>query len=70
MEDEGIEYDEAFKKANALVITGDMLTKACKDDEGLPDIKKGKKLAEWLAKPQIVFARTTPAQKLIIVKGC
>ena len=24
----------------------------------------------WLEKPRIVFARTTPAQKLIIVKGC
>jgi sodium/potassium-transporting ATPase subunit alpha len=23
-----------------------------------------------LTKPQIVFARTSPAQKLIIVKGC
>jgi len=31
--------------------------------------EKGKKLAEWLRKPQIVFARTTPAQKLMIVKG-
>jgi len=27
-------------------------------------------LAKWLEKPRIVFARTTPAQKLIIVKGC
>ena len=24
----------------------------------------------WLSKPQVVFARTTPAQKLIIVQGC
>ncbi len=60
-----------------------MLTEAMKEDEGLPESKltttlvlvlmylaeKGKKLAEWLRKPQIVFARTTPAQKLMIVKG-
>jgi len=47
-----------------------MLMEACKEDEGLPDSEKGKILADWLRKPQIVFARTTPAQKLIIVKGC
>ena len=51
MEDEGISYDEAFKKAKAVVITGDMLRQACKEDEGLPENKKGKKLASWLAKP-------------------
>jgi len=32
--------------------------------------EQGKALARWLNKPKIVFARTTPAQKLIIVKGC
>ncbi len=47
-----------------------MLTKAAADDEGLPDNQKGKTLEKWLKKPQIVFARTSPAQKLYIVKGC
>ena len=47
-----------------------MLTKAYQEDEGLPENKKGKKLEKWLQKPQIVFARTSPAQKLYIVKGC
>mgnify|MGYP000851143681 FL=1 len=32
--------------------------------------ERGKKIATWLSKPQLVFARTTPAQKLIIVQGC
>lgn len=32
MEDEHISYDEAFKKAKAIVITGDMLMEACKAD--------------------------------------
>jgi len=27
-------------------------------------------MAKWLSKKQIVFARTSPAQKLIIVKAC
>jgi magnesium-transporting ATPase (P-type) len=26
-------------------------------------------MSKWLTKTQIVFARTSPAQKLIIVKG-
>ena len=38
-----------------------MLMEACKADEGLPEGEKGKQLAEWLRKDQIVFARTTPA---------
>ena len=40
------------------------------EDEGLPESEQGKKLERWLTKAQIVFARTTPAQKLIIVKAC
>lgn len=40
------------------------------EDEGLPESEQGKKLHKWLSKKEIVFARTSPAQKLIIVKGC
>ena len=69
-EEEGIPYEEAVEKATAIVINGDMLTKAAAEDEGLPESEKGKKLEKWLKKPQIVFARTSPAQKLYIVKGC
>jgi sodium/potassium-transporting ATPase subunit alpha len=47
-----------------------MLTKMALDDEGLPDSEQGKMLSRWLSKDQIVFARTSPAQKLVIVKGC
>ena len=47
-----------------------MLTKASKEDEGLPESEQGKTLEKWLKKPQIVFARTSPAQKLYIVRGC
>lgn len=69
-EEEGIPYEQALEKADAIVINGDMLTKAAAEDEGLPESEKGKKLERWLKKPQIVFARTSPAQKLYIVKGC
>ena len=67
MVDKGKPREEALKQAKAIVITGTMLMEACKEDEGLPDSEKGKILADWLRKPQIVFARTTPAQKLILV---
>ena len=40
-----------MKKANAIVIHGDMLTEALREDEGLPEAEKGKKLASWLMKP-------------------
>lgn len=40
------------------------------DDEGLPESEKGRLLTEWVSKPQVVFARTSPAQKLIIVAAC
>lgn len=56
--------------SNAIVIHGDDLTKMSLEDEGLPESEQGKKLSAWLSKDQIVFARTSPAQKLIIVKGC
>jgi sodium/potassium-transporting ATPase subunit alpha len=66
----GCSYEEAVEKARAIVVNGEMLTKAIAEDEGLPENKKGKKLEKWLLKPQIVFARTSPSQKLYIVKGC
>ena len=69
-EETGMPYDLAVEQSEAIVINGDMLTKAATEDEGLPETEKGKKLERWLKKPQIVFARTSPAQKLYIVKGC
>lgn len=55
-EEQGCSYEEAIEQADAIVINGAMLTKAAADDEGLPDNQKGKILAKWLKKPQIVFA--------------
>lgn len=62
--------EEAQDRAEAIVVNGDMLNEASNEDEGLPENQKGKKLERWLKKEQIVFARTSPAQKLYIVQGC
>lgn len=69
-EETGMSYGTAVENSNAIVINDDMLTQAALEDDGLPESEKGKKLEKWLKKPQIVFARTSPAQKLYIVKGC
>lgn len=66
----GIDLAEATAKSEAIVINGDMLTKAEIDERGLPENEQGKQLENWLKKEQIVFARTSPEQKLYIVKGC
>jgi len=34
------------------------------------DPEKGRFLLEWISKPEVVFARTTPSQKLLIVDAC
>jgi sodium/potassium-transporting ATPase subunit alpha len=69
-EELGLSAEEAILRSEAVVIHGDLITKACKEDDMLPESEKGRTLAYWLSKKQIVFARTSPAQKLIIVKGC
>jgi sodium/potassium-transporting ATPase subunit alpha len=62
----GYSPEEALQKANAIVIHGDMIVRAYEDGD-----EKGDEILEsWVNKPQIVFARTTPAQKLQIVKAC
>jgi sodium/potassium-transporting ATPase subunit alpha len=34
------------------------------------DPEKGRFLVDWISKPEVVFARTTPSQKLLIVDAC
>lgn len=69
-EELGCSYEEAIEKAEAIVINGEMLTHAVAEDAGLPEKAKGRKIESWLMKPEIVFARTSPAQKLYIVQHC
>lgn len=64
--------EEAEAKSKAIIIEGDRLKKVMEEDELLSENnpKKGAVLREWLMKRDVVFARTSPEQKLIIVKGC
>lgn len=68
----GMSKQEAFDKCRAIVIHGDDLAKVHAREEALDDneIEKGKKIMEWIGKPEVVFARTTPSQKLLIVDAC
>jgi len=63
---------EAWERSKSIVIHGDELARVYKSDEALEDteIEKGRVLLDWLSKKEVVFARTTPSQKLIIVEAC
>eukprot|EP01016_Furgasonia_blochmanni_P015568 TRINITY_DN1855_c0_g1_i8.p1 TRINITY_DN1855_c0_g1~~TRINITY_DN1855_c0_g1_i8.p1 ORF type:complete len:1079 (-),score=209.38 TRINITY_DN1855_c0_g1_i8:252-3488(-) len=69
-EEEGMSFEQALQRSEAIVIHGNMLNEAMVEDDTLPEEQRGLKLASWLSKGQIVFARTSPAQKLMIVEGC
>ena len=64
--------DEAFEQCNAIVIHGDKLAKVHASEEALDDdeVEKGRKVMDWIRKEEVVFARTTPSQKLLIVDAC
>jgi len=70
----GMSPEEAMAKCTGIVIHGDVLAKKHLEEEKLgldedhPD--KGAFIQEWIAKPEVVFARTTPSQKLLIVAAC
>jgi len=63
---------KAWELARSIVVHGDELAKMHNADEALePDeIEKGRVLMDWISKPEVVFARTTPSQKLLIVSAC
>jgi len=65
----GCHFEDVLDEVDALVVHGNDLAKATAEDETLPPDLKGARLSRWLSKKQVVFARTTPAQKLIIVEG-
>lgn len=73
MVERGVSPETAMTESTGIVIHGDKLAKCHLEDEekyeeGHPD--KGKYLQEWISKPEVVFARTTPSQKLLIVNAC
>ena len=67
-----ITEEEAFEKCNAIVIHGDKLAKVNAAEDALDDdeIEKGRTVMDWIRKEEVVFARTTPSQKLLIVDAC
>lgn len=64
--------EDAEKKSNTIIIAGPRITQMIKEEEGLSEDnpKKGAQLRSWLMKRDVVFARTSPQQKLVIVDGC
>jgi len=64
--------EEMMAKSTGIVIHGDELARRHLEEENLDDDdpKKGAFIQEWIAKPEVVFARTTPSQKLLIVAAC
>ena len=54
------------------MIHGDTLAKMNAADQSKDDSDpdKGSFLRDWIKVEQVVFARTTPSQKLLIVNGC
>ena len=64
--------EEAMLKCKSIVIHGDELAKINREEEALDDneIEKGRRIMDWISRPEVVFARTTPEQKLLIVNAC
>eukprot|EP00997_Jenningsia_sp_PLL12_P004444 NODE_18_length_3799_cov_48.718933_g16_i0.p1 GENE.NODE_18_length_3799_cov_48.718933_g16_i0~~NODE_18_length_3799_cov_48.718933_g16_i0.p1 ORF type:complete len:799 (+),score=217.49 NODE_18_length_3799_cov_48.718933_g16_i0:606-3002(+) len=63
---------ECFDEARGIVVHGDELAKKFREEENMPDDApdKGRYLLDWIRKDEIVFARTSPSQKLQIVAAC
>ena len=58
--------------AKAVVVHGDELAAKFNEEDNLldDDPEKGRYLLDWIKKDEIVFARTSPSQKLQIVEAC
>lgn len=61
--------EEGIDKCSCIVIDGGLMNKYQQQDmkHSRPNYFTLKK---WLKKPYIIFSRTSPAQKLDIVKAC
>jgi sodium/potassium-transporting ATPase subunit alpha len=59
----GMTPEEAWSKCRAIVIHGDLLAEKHANEENLDDLdpEKGRFLIDWIKKPEVVFARTTPS---------
>jgi len=68
----GLSDDDAWAQSTGIVIHGDLLASKHKEQEDMEDSHKdkGNFLQDWISKFEVVFARTTPSQKLLIVDAC
>lgn len=64
--------EDAWEQCRAIVIHGDLLAEKHAEEAELDeaDPERGRYLMDWISKPEVVFARTTPSQKLLIVDAC
>jgi len=72
MKDLGMGRQQAWEESTGIVVHGDLLAEKHLEQDNMDDNdpEKGKYLQEWISKPEVVFARTTPSQKLVIVDAC
>merc|ERR1711885_40150 len=72
VKDLGMDEKVAWEQATGIVVHGDLLAEKHLKEEHLDDAdpNKGQFLQDWIGKPEVVFARTTPSQKLLIVDAC
>ena len=70
--DEERAHDLAMDECESIVIHGDTLAAVNNAEDALEDDEpeKGRIIQDWIRKPEVVFARTTPSQKLLIVDAC
>lgn len=70
--EEKMDPEEAWRRSESIVIHGDTLAMKHAEQMHLDDSdpEKGRYLLDWISKPEVVFARTTPSQKLLIVDSC
>lgn len=62
-ENEGMSWEEAASRADAIVVHGDRINKALEDEilKGASEEDSDIAIREWVKKPFCVFARTSPA---------
>lgn len=66
---DGLTEEEALERCESMVINGNELRHKLEEKDS-DDENYGDFLQDWLNVKEIVFARTTPDQKLTIVKAC
>jgi len=67
-----MDKDVAWAQSTGVVVHGDLLAEKHKAQADMADDdpQKGNFLQDWISKYEVVFARTTPSQKLLIVDAC